>query len=64
MVDLKEFGLGGIEPTATKVLREKVIKDYPDVFELMHGGDAEIKKYMLDPTVALREAKNLMAGRF
>ena len=61
-MDLNDWGHNGIEPPQLAEMRQFVQEENPEVYRLAHQDDPLLKKYLDDPTLAIREAKELMQG--
>ena len=61
-MDLNDWGHNGIEPPQLGQMRSFVQETNPELYQLVHQDDPLLKKYLDDPTIAIREAKELMQG--
>ena len=62
VVDLNDWGHNGVEPQQLKDMRQFVQQENPDFYKLVHQDDPLIQKYIDDPTLAMREAHELMTS--
>jgi len=50
VIDLNAFGLDGTYPEQLARSRDQVLKEEPDLFELVHQNNAFVKDFLKDPT--------------
>ena len=60
VVDLADWGHNGVEPMQLVDMRQFIQENEPDVYSLAHQDDPMIKRYIDDPTQAIRDAEELM----
>jgi hypothetical protein len=51
------MGWNGEEPRALKELREIAMKDEDDLWSLYHQNDPDLKAWLEDPTLIVKEAR-------
>ncbi len=50
MIDLNAFGLDGTYPEQLARSRDQVLKEEPDLFDLVHQNNDFVKDFLKDPT--------------
>lgn len=61
IVDLQQLGWDGVEPSYLRAVRERLISDEPDLWQMIHQDDPLMKDMLENPAFATLEPDDMLA---